>query len=73
MKLLYFVNTNEIDNFYNKIKKKYEDNFKKFFNYFENTYLYKGIFSDRNWNYYNYSITLDNNYTFFLLITSVNL
>lgn len=73
IKLLCFVYTVEKDNFYNKIKKKYIDNFKKFFKYFENAYLYKDIFSDRSWNYYNYCINFDNNDRFFLLIMFVNL
>ena len=75
IKLLCFVYTVEKDNFYNKIKKKYIDNFKKIFKYFENAYLYKGIFSDRSSNYYNYSINFDNNYRFFFtnnLCESIN-
>ena len=38
IKLLCFINNDEIDNFFCKIKKKYEKQFNKLFNYFDNTY-----------------------------------
>ena len=49
IKLLCFINKEEINSFYNKIKNKYNDDFESFLIYF-----YNGLFSDRSWNYYNY-------------------
>ena len=50
----------KIDVFYEKIKNKFQDKFKQFFIFFENTYLNKGIFSDHIGNYYNY-LNINNN------------
>ena len=56
----------EIDSFYDKIYRKYNKYFPKFFKYFINTYLDKGLFSDRNWNnYYNISSSFNNNDLYF--------
>ena len=65
IKLLCFINNNEIDSFYDKIYRKYNKTFPKFFKYFNNTYLDKGLFSDRNWNYYNISSLFNNNDLYF--------
>lgn len=46
MKLLCFINNENIDDFYLMIKKQYKKNFPKFFIYFENTYLFSRLFSD---------------------------
>ena len=61
IKLLCFINNNEIDFFYDKIYRKYNKYFPKFFKYFNNTYLDKSLFSDRNWDYYNISSLFYNN------------
>ena len=48
LKLLCFINNENIDEFYLKIKKYFKNSFAKFFIYYENTYLYHGIFANRN-------------------------
>ena len=66
IKYLFFINNEKLEYFYSKIKKKFNNNFKKFIKYFDNTYMFRGLFSDRNWNYYNYSInTNSTDYYFF--------
>ncbi len=73
IKLLCFINNNEIDSFYDKIYRKYKIYFLQFFKYFNNTYLDKGLFSDRNWNYYNISASFNNCDLYFFTIIFANL
>ena len=47
MKILLFIDDNELENFYSKIKNKYYDANKKFFKYFEKTFLINRPFKDR--------------------------
>ena len=65
IKLLCFINTDQIEEFYTNIKKKYKKNFKNFLRYFDDTYMYRGLFSDKCWNYYNITSYSNNNELFF--------
>ena len=54
MKILLFIDPDEIDGFFKKIKNKYHNGNAKFFTYFEKTYLNNNPFKDRQWNYNNF-------------------
>ena len=67
IRLICFINNETLDIFYKKLKRKYESNFPNFFNYFGNTYLNKGLFSDHSWNYYTYFMKNSNIENFFFI------
>ena len=60
MRLISFININQIHNFFLKVKDKYKLNFTKFFDYFEKNYLKKKQFNNMEWNC-NYIINHYNN------------
>lgn len=47
MKILLFINSEKIDKFFELIKKKYYEGFKRFIDYFEKTYMNNNPFNDR--------------------------
>mgnify|MGYP002624394402 CR=1 FL=1 len=65
MKLICFIEVNNIDSFYEEIKYKYSAKFTKFFKYFENFYFKKKPFSDKCWNYHHEHFNDDNNIIFY--------
>ena len=82
MKILLFIDSEEIEDFYGKIKNKYRSSFKKFFNYFDKVYMKSKPFNDKQWNYcilscyliilYNNSLKFFKNYNT-ILIKNINL
>ena len=54
MKLLIFIDTDKINDFFGKIKDKYYNYHKKFLDYFEKQYFKNKPFSDKQWNYSNF-------------------
>jgi len=54
IKILLFIDYDQIDYYYNLIKNRYYKNNEKFFKYFDRTYLKNKPFSDRQWNYSKY-------------------
>ena len=61
IKILSFIPFEKIDKFYEKLKNKYYDEFKKFFKYHEKTYFKNKPFNDKMWNYNNFIIEQKNN------------
>ena len=53
-KLLIFIDSDKIVEFFNKIKEEYYNNHKKFIDYFEKQYFKNSPFKDKQWNYSNY-------------------
>ena len=54
MKLLLFIDSDKIEDFFEIIKNKYYEGFKRFIDYFEKTYMHNNPFNDRQWNYSNF-------------------
>ena len=66
IKLLLFIDTDQIDTFYNLIKHKYENSNKNFFRYFERYILKNKLIKNNEWNYFNYlKSDKDSNYYFY--------
>ena len=71
MKILLFIDDNEFENFYAKIKTKYYSANKKFINYFEKSFLINRPFNDGQWNYSNY-LQNDNDTKKYFFINNVS-
>ena len=54
MKILLFIDSEKIDNFFNKIKIRFNSHYKKFLEYFEKQYFLSKPFNDKHWNYSNF-------------------
>ena len=54
MKLLLFIDSETIDNYFVLIKAKYYNSNKKFFYYFEKYFMKDKFIKNRQWNYYNF-------------------
>ena len=65
MKLLLFIDNENIDEFFEMIKDKYYDSNKSFIDYFEKNYMINSPYNDRQWNYFNYLRNDYNNDYFF--------
>ena len=65
MKILFFIDNDKIDEFFELIKNKYYDSNKKFLDYFEKNYMEKRPYSDRKWNYFNFLKNNDDSNLYF--------
>ena len=70
IKLLSFIPSGKINQFYEKLKQNYYNHFKKFFKYHEKTYFKNKPFNDKMWNYNNFindqkNKNINNNIIFF--------
>ena len=54
IKILLVIDTDEIDEFYNLIRDKYDNSNKNFFRYFQRYIFNNKLIKNNEWNYFNY-------------------
>ncbi len=66
MEAFFFIPENQMEIFFNKIKSKYNCNFRAILDYFSTTFLNKYSFRDNEWNFHKiaFGITGENNLFF---------